>query len=240
MRRSSIGIDPGTKIQNIRIPGNRKIDPAVRPTEGLVNREIEASVGMGDLRDIPQEFLQYARISTAKKLRKKANAVFDRPLSTAISKVQSPDSDCFPLGDMVQNAAVGAASIKTEILSISVPLGVRGVLQTFGWTTNAAGFNVLTFGLYLNEELIMPGGKYIGSPPKTVSNYNPCGSSLDPNKLERAPTPLPPGSKISIRVSNPGAAGIASARLWGWHWEDQTRESGKRVYFNTEKGQVTD
>jgi hypothetical protein len=238
--RSNIGIEPGTKVRVSRIPGRPLIKPRIRPTTGLINRTVEAGVPMGGLGDIPHEFLNYAKIASAKKLRAKSNAIFDRPLSTAVSKVQQPDSECYPLGDMVQNTVIAVSAIKTVLLSIKIPLGVRGVLQRFGWTVNAPGITQLTFGLYLNEELVMPGGKYIGSSPRAVNDYNPCGSSLDPNKLEKAPIPLPPGATISIRVSNPSAVNtfLASGRLWGWHWEDQARESGKRVYFNTEEGEV--
>ena len=189
--------------------------------------------GMGDL---PNEHLQVGSHSYEGKDDAKKNVENDLPLSVAMARVQSPDMDSYTYDLMTMNTNVPAGAIELPLLTVTISQGIRAVLKRVGWYTNNPGSAFLNFGLYLGNELLIPGGKYIGDQARPITQYNPSSLSVDFEDLAECHIPVEPDSVLQILVTNTDAVNNypAWARMWGWHWEEESREDGRRAYYNTE------
>lgn len=197
------------------------------------------------LNDIPNEKLEIATRSYEGEQGVQKDVEYDRPLSVSMAKVNSPDMDSYSFdlqGTGIANAGVQipAGAVNFPVVTVTISQGIRAICKKFGWYTNGANSNILTFGLYIGEELVMPGGRFVADQARTLDQYNPSGTQInDLSICADAHIPVEPDNDIRILVSNPGGA-VAPAwgRLWGWHWEEETREDGRRAYYNTKQDKV--
>lgn len=194
-----------------------------------------------NLGDAPNELLRAgARIVETRKADTK-DVVYDVPMRMSIAKAQSPDLSSETFDVTSQGAVVIGAGANVDILTITVPNAVRGVLKRFGWYTTGAGAAALTFGLYVNNQLVAPGGKHFPVSPLTLNQYSPSGGSInDFEKLAECNFHIEPDSTAVIRVTNPGLIAYnAWGRVWGWAWEEETRESGDAAWYNRKLQRIT-
>jgi hypothetical protein len=142
--------------------------------------------------------------------------LIDRP-QVAASKCYPFDRQSIPTG-VLPNVAAGIALF--PLLTVVIPADVRGVIRRFGWYTAGAATAFLSFGLFVNAERVLPGGRWIQDTMQTVLAYNPSGGSIDFDRLTECNIDIPQNGTVTIRVSNanPALGYQAWARVWGDHW----------------------
>jgi hypothetical protein len=114
-----------------------------------------------------------------------------------------------------------AASIQNfDLLTVVIPNDVTGMIRRFGWYCNAgAAAAALTFGLFVNAERVLPGGRWIQDQMRTTLTYNPSNGSIDYAELCECNIYVPPNGTVAIRVSNADAVAYqAWGAVWGDHW----------------------
>jgi len=198
------------------------------------------------LKDIDNRFLKIGtRVGEKRRGRMEKDVERDLPMSMAVSKVQIPDTDTYSFDRMTQPAAgvsnVPANAVDFALVTLQISQAIRGVVKRFGWYTIAgAAATNLTFGLYIGEELVIPGGKFVGDQPRTVLDYDPSGGSIDFEELAHCHLPVSPDTQIRILVNNadPVNAYPAFGRVFGMHWEEETREDGRRAYYNEDLDKI--
>jgi len=195
-------------------------------------QHITELAGMGDIQ--PENMRAGAYAGESAKDRTK-NVVFDLPVSMAVARAQIPDLFAWPMDEQGLNIAVAAAAVDQVIVRIPINLGIRGIVDAFGWYTTAPGAPNLQFGLYIGEEMVLPGGRYIGGQPRTTNAWNPSGGSINAADLCETHIPVYPSQVVTIKATNTDALNAYAAwgRIRGWHWEDEPREAGDRAYYNS-------
>jgi len=199
------------------------------------------------LKDVDNRLLREGtRFGEQTRTREHKEVVYDRPLSVTMSKIQMGDHETYTFDREalpqagVNNIAAGA--VQFPLVTVPISQGIRGAVKRFGWFAQGAGAaQNLTFGLYVGDSLMLPGGKFIGDNPQTVLNYSPSGGSTNFEQLSECHIPVDPDNQIRILVTNNDAANAysAGARLFGIHYEDEVRESGVRSYYNQELDKIT-
>jgi len=192
------------------------------------------------LSDMPSGFLRLktSPVALGKEAKRRKDVSFDRPLSISQSKCQAPDLETHSLDFMTIPAAgttnIPAGARQQELLRFQTTIAVRGILKKVGWYTSAAGAANLQFGLYVGDQLVVPGCRLIADRPRTIEEYNPSGSSIAFRELADMSESVPPNTVVRILVSNTDliTAYPAWGRVWGWAWEEQAREDGRRAYYN--------
>jgi hypothetical protein len=211
----------------------------VTPVDQMINGREALLSGSPALGDAPNFLYEVgSRVGEGPRKEKK-DVIYDRPISMAVAKAQTPDLQCYSFDDEARAFNCPPGSIST-VLSISISQGVRGIMKRFSWFTNAAGQNALLFGLYVGSEIVAPGGKFVSSSPRLTTQYDPTGGSNSFNDMAECSIPIIPETNVTIQVTNtdPINAHLAWGRMWGWTWEEETREAGERSYYNRKLGKV--
>lgn len=135
----------------------------------------------------------------------------------ADSSVYTFDREAMPTG-IVANVAAGANMF--ALVTVVIPGDVRGVVRRFGWYTAGAATAQLSFGLFVNNERVLPGGRWVQDQMQTVLVYNPSAGSIDFDRMTECNIEIPQNGTVTVRVSNAdGVNGYqAWARVWGDHW----------------------
>lgn len=192
------------------------------------------------LGDAPSRLMRIgANIPFAGK-RKVPDKMYDRPIVFRQSKAQSPDLATFSFDEMVIDQNVAAGANQFTMLTVTIPQGIRAVIKRYGWYTNAAGTPNLQFGLYIGNELMAPGGKNISGSPATTQTFDPSGGSVDADELAPSSFPVEPAKTITVKVTNTDLVNAypASARVWGWSWQEEVREAGDASWFNQQTKRI--
>ena len=220
--------------RNARAFGGRSVDGRLLAKARKQN--VPRPAGMGD---IPNRFVEIQAQALEGEYGGQKDVTFDRPMSVALAKGQAPDLDSFPWNEETRNFNIPAGSNGLILVQFQMLHGVRGKLTHYGWRTIAAAQTVLQFGLYLGNSLVIPGGKYLASSPRTIAQFSPSSNSTDFEDLAAQDLPVEPDTIVSIRVTNPSAVAYpAWGRIMGYHWEEEEREDGRRAYYNTRTGEV--
>ncbi len=214
----------------VKKPRKHAYDQAIKEGKGHI-------VG---LKDIPNQALEIGTVIGEGKQATEKDAVYDLPLSIAIARGQVPDLNAFPFDFMSLNQNVAAGAAGFAALTITISNGIRAKIERFGWYTNGAGAANISFGLYVGEELMLPGGKFIGDQPRPTTQFDPSGGSIAFEDLSMAPIPVSPSTDITIRVTNADAVNAYPVwcRIYGWHWEEVEREDGRRAYYNKKHDKI--
>ena len=157
-----------------------------------------------------------------------------------LSRLQSNDRFTLPFDFQSRAYSVSASASRSAILTVQLKKNIEGVLMRYGWYTDAEGASKLQFGLFVNGELVAPGGKFIeNSNMSTVNDFEPSGSSIDFKSLCEVMVYVPEDSNIEVRVTNTdNVAHQAWCRVFGKHWPMQSISAYKRAYFDMKSGRI--
>jgi len=164
----------------------------------------------------------------------------NKHISFIQSKLQCPDESTYPFDSMTMENEVEAGTTET-ILSLKLNKGVEGILEAYGWYTDADGDANLTFGLYIAGQIVAPVGRYItGSTPLATDTWSPSGESIATLELCPAYVFVEQTQLIEVRCTNPSAVNAypAWARIRGRHWTIESISSYDRAFFNTKEGRI--
>lgn len=183
---------------------------------------------------------QYKRKVKKGEARPKKNVEKQKPLSTALAKVQSPDLDCNSFQQQALDITVPAGETDYTVLEFKIPNRVRAVIKKYGWYTTNPGSANIEFGLYVGGSLVAPGSPRVSSNPKTQQDFQPSGLSIDFENLSDCHHPVDPQSQVQIKVNNLDAANAYSVwgHVWGWLWLEEKREAGQRAYIDEMTGKI--
>lgn len=134
-----------------------------------------------------------------------------------IDRKQLSDQTIYTFDEM-ENAGFGAGVGQT-VLSIQLDQGVEGAITKYGWYTESGAAALIDFGLYVNDDLVAPGGKFLAGSRRNLNQFNPSGGSIDPINLAPCYFPVPSESVIRFVIDNADVvARRIVVRVVGKHW----------------------
>lgn len=197
------------------------------------------------LRDIPNRFYEIKTHPDEGELPPDAARMaaldirHNRHMSFMLSKVQSPDNTTTPF-DLQENEYEVAANSTVQVLSYKLEQGIEGVLETYGWYTDAGGDSNLLFQLKVAGSIIAPDGKHASPTPRTTADWSPSGESTAVAELCPVHVFVKSGSVIEIIVQNTSTTDAYPVwvRIRGRDWPIEAIGSHGRAYFNTQIGRI--